>query len=224
MKQITTSVFSSDIGKFLWFKGWTLAYFLHWLDRFSTDIDIDLLDMSQEELIIQRIEEIVIMFGDIKNITLGKSLHRWILSYEEREMNIKVELNKKIWQSNKYEQKDLFWTWNITCMTEEILFTNKIVALSERFANRDLYDTYFFFKKWIWLCQLLITERTGLDLPSFCKKLIKILPEKYKENTILHNLWEVLTDKQKARVKAHLLDEVLGILNKKFLEITETNK
>jgi len=85
-----------------------LAYFLHGLDRFSTDIDIDLLDMYQEEHIIKRIEEIVIMFGDIKNITLGKSLHRRILSYEEKEMNIKVELNKKIWKNNTYEQKDLF--------------------------------------------------------------------------------------------------------------------
>lgn len=103
MKKIIKDIFSDEIGKLLRFKGGTLAYLCHHLDRFSTDIDLDILDIDQEQKIIEGIRNILPIHGEIKNETLGKSLHRWIFRYDEKSMNIKVELNKKIWINNTYE-------------------------------------------------------------------------------------------------------------------------
>lgn len=102
MKNILDSVFTHDIGNFLAFKGGTLAYRIHRLERFSTDIDLDILDIDQEENIIQSMREILVNLGDIKNETIGKTLHRRVFRYDESGMNIKVELNKRIRDNNIY--------------------------------------------------------------------------------------------------------------------------
>lgn len=206
MKQILQGIFTSEIEKFLAFKWGTLTYMLHKLDRFSTDIDLDILDIEQESIIIQRIKELLINFGDIKNETLGKTIHRWIFRYDEKGMNIKIELNKRIWTNNTYEPQNIN-NIPISCMTPDCIFANKLVALSERFVNRDLYDIYFFFREKFPINEALITERTWLSLSEFLQKLIKILPKKFKENTVLKDLWEVLSDKQKSRVKKNLVKE-----------------
>ncbi len=159
MKSILFEVFSSEISNFLAFKGGTLAYLIYNLDRFSTDIDLDILDIKKEDIIIKKMQEILVKLGDIKNETLGKTLHRWTFRYDDISMNIKVELNKRIWENNSYEMQKINKT-NILCMTKDAIFTNKLVALSERFYNRDLYDVYFFFKKEFPINHQLITERT----------------------------------------------------------------
>lgn len=128
-------------------------------------------------------------------------------------MNIKIELNKRIRKNNTYEALPLDGI-PIYSMTPDCIFANKLVALSERFANRDLYDICFFFTKKFPIKKSLITERTGLGTKKFLQKLIKDLPSKFAENTILAGLGEVLTDKQKAWVKKHLLDEVIKLLKK----------
>lgn len=48
MENILTTIFADEIGKYLAFKGGTLAYRNHSLDRFSTDIDLDILDSDKE--------------------------------------------------------------------------------------------------------------------------------------------------------------------------------
>ena len=44
---IIQDLFNSDLANFLCFKWWTACYFLYWLDRFSTDLDFDLLDKDK---------------------------------------------------------------------------------------------------------------------------------------------------------------------------------
>lgn len=215
MKKILRDIFSDNIGKYLGFKGGTLTYLYHKLDRFSTDIDIDILDSEQEQTIIERIRDILPIHGEIKNETLGKTLHRWMFRYDERSMNIKVEFNKRIWRNNTYELKNMDGI-ALACMTPDCIFANKIVALSERFANRDLYDVYFFFRENFPINEWLITERTGVSLAKFLKELIKELPKHFTENSILTGLGEVLTAKQKSWVKNHLLSETIDQI-KKFL-------
>lgn len=213
IKKILYAIFSSEIKDYLWFKWGTLTYFCYWLDRFSTDIDIDILDISQENKIIETTRNILLELWDIKNETLWKTLHRWTYRYDESNMNIKVELNKRIWENNTYETKEINWI-NITCMKKDSLFWNKIVALSERFKNRDLYDVNFFLKKWFPLNKWIIKERTWKELDVFIKDLIKILPEKYTQSSILAELWEILDDKQKIWMKNKCLDETIFLLDK----------
>ncbi len=212
MKKIIKDIFSDEIGKLLRFKGGTLAYLCHHLDRFSTDIDLDILDIDQEQKIIEGIRNILPIHGEIKNETLGKSLHRWIFRYDEKSMNIKVELNKKIWINNTYEIQtiDGLIIW---CMSPDSIFANKLVALSERWYPRDLYDVYFFFREKFSINELLITERTNLSLKDFLQNLLQQLPKHFTENNVLIGLGELLTDKQKIWAKKNLLTETIHQIN-----------
>lgn len=211
MLEIVHAIFQSPVGKYCAFKGGTLALFIHQLDRFSTDVDIDLLDPQREQLVIDTLDTILNPIGRIKNKVVGKTLHRWTLSYGEADMNIKIELNKRIRQHNRYEIVSLY---GVDCkvMSPLSLSTNKIVALSERFANRDLYDTRFFRKKGRDYDRALIVERTGKDIKVFLTDCIHSIAQHYKTNTILYQLGEVLTDKQKSRVKSHLVAETINLL------------
>jgi predicted nucleotidyltransferase component of viral defense system len=77
------------------------------LDRFSTDLDLDILDISKEQEIIEKVKEILLRLGDVKNETLGKAIHRWIFRYDADSMNIKVELNKRVRENNSYELQNI---------------------------------------------------------------------------------------------------------------------
>jgi len=92
------------------------------------------------------------------------------------------------------------------------MFTNKLVALSERFANRDLYDVYFFAKKGFGLNEDLIKERTWKDKSQLIEELVKKIPKKYNSRSILFQMGELVDNKQKNRIKKHLLDETLFYL------------
>lgn len=208
MKNLLFAIFTHKISDFLAFKGGTLAYLVYQLNRFSTDIDIDILYIEKEEQIIQGIREILLKYGEIKNETLGKTIHRWIFRYDERNMNIKIELNKRIWQNNQYNHQNIENT-HILCMTKECIFANKLVALSERSYSRDLYDVYFFFSQEFPICDAIIYERTGLNTKNFLQKLTKELPKHFTENSVLTGLGEILDDKQKLRVKKSLLKDTI---------------
>lgn len=56
---VLTDLFASDVGKYVAFKGGTLCYFLHGLDRFSTDLDFDLLDRSKTDVIVAAMTKIL---------------------------------------------------------------------------------------------------------------------------------------------------------------------
>lgn len=207
MKKIIKDIFSHEIGKSLWFKGGTLVYLVHNLDRFSTDVDLDLLDSKQEQEVIETMRNILPIHGEIKNETLGKTLHRWVFRYDEKSMNIKVELNKRAWKNNMYQLQDIDGI-AINCMTPDCIFANKLVALSERRYPRDLYDIYFFFRQSFPINEKLVTERTWLHLKDFLKKLNKDLPTHFTETSILTGLGEVMSDHQKIWVKNNLLKEI----------------
>lgn len=217
MRSILKDIFTEDISKFLAFKGGTLVYLVYDLDRFSTDIDLDILDVAQEEKIINAIRNILPLHWEIKNETLGKALHRWVFRYDERNINIKIELNKRVRDNNTYEDK-IIDDLKLKCMKKDSIFANKLVALSERVANRDLYDVHFFFKNNFPINDDIIIERTGLSLDDFFKKLIQDIKGRYIQKSILEWLGEVLDDKQKSWVKTYLLSTTIEQINH-YLEV-----
>jgi len=100
----------------------------------------------------------------------------------------------------------------VRVQTKETIFANKIVALWERMANRDIYDAYFFFQQLFSINEMVVKERTGKSVKEILSAVgeqLKTLPNTYK---ILDGLGEVLTEKQKMRVKKHLITELIGML------------
>ena len=169
------------------------------------------LDLEYEEKIIEIVRKTLYQLWDIKNETLWKTLHRWIFRYDERSMNIKVELNKRIRNSNTYNFQNIDGI-KIRCMAPGSIFANKLVALYERFKNRDLYDVNFFLKNKFPINDEIIAERTWKNIKQLVEELIELLPIHYQQNNILAELWEVLTDPQKIWMKNRALDETIDLL------------
>lgn len=66
--RILRDIYSDEsMGPILGFKGGTAAYLFYGLDRFSVDLDFDLLDADKEEYIFNQIKEIIREYGTIKD-------------------------------------------------------------------------------------------------------------------------------------------------------------
>ena len=209
--KILQALFSSSVAPYLAFKGGTLAYLCYDLTRYSTDIDLDLLDHTYEPQVIEEMTAILSRLGEIKNTTLGKNLHRWTFRYDLQSTNIKVELNKRDLSHNQYEMKNIQGI-NMQCMDALSMVTNKLLALGERRYNRDLYDTHFFRLQGYDYDEKIIKARTGKSVRVLITDIIKELPFRYEENTVLAGMGDVLTDEQKPRVKQHLATETISLL------------
>lgn len=152
MYNILIDIFSSDLSKNLALKWWTACYFLYSLDRFSTDLDFDLI--LKNENIDEKIIKILKKYWEVKNDKYDIKLSYW-----DKEVNIKIDINRNIWENNEYELVNFFWT-DIRVQNKSTIFANKLVALTERMANRDIYDVYFFFKNSFDINEKVIFERT----------------------------------------------------------------
>lgn len=143
LKEIYTNVF---IGPFLGFKGGTAAFLFYDLNRFSVDLDFDLLDASKEHEVFEQLKKILEQHGAIKDSYEKKYTLFFRISYSDGSQNIKVEVNRRNFGS-KYEVKSYLGI-PMKVMVKEDMVANKMVAMLERIgdANRDIFDTYFFEK------------------------------------------------------------------------------
>lgn len=208
MLQIILAIYQQPWSKYLAFKWGTMCYFLYNLDRFSTDLDFDILDSSQKETIVDATKKIISSFGTLKNETKWKLLHRLIYRYGVSDHNIKIEFSTQIAHHNKYKQISLLGR-NILCMAKETAFANKLCALANRVANRDLYDVYRMETQKRDFDTDIIKENTWKSMKIFFSDLGKHIKKNFHTNTILWQLGVVLSDKQKIEVKKNLIDNVL---------------
>ena len=80
----------NTIGPILGFKGGTAAYLFHKLNRFSVDLDFDLLEPGQEDYVFESIEKIISHYGKIRTQRKKRYTLFFELSYEDEDHNIKV--------------------------------------------------------------------------------------------------------------------------------------
>ncbi len=205
MYEILQDIFTSNLWKYLAFKWWTACYFFHSLDRFSTDLDFDLIK-DYENLNFELLE-ILKKYWDVKIWKFSIKL-----SYFKNDVNIKIDINRNIWNNNSYELLNFYWT-DILTQDKKTIFSNKLVALTERNTNRDIYDVYFFFKNNFEINDDLIFERTKKSRKELFSEIIQKLEKLSKNYKILDWLLEVLKDeKHKNFVKTKLVTELIQIL------------
>lgn len=66
--QILKDIYSDiELGPLLGFKGGTAAYLFYQLNRFSVDLDFDLLDAAKEETVFDKISAVLSTYGQIKD-------------------------------------------------------------------------------------------------------------------------------------------------------------
>ncbi len=212
MRQILVALFSGPYNDIIAFKGGTLAYLYYGLTRFSTDIDLDLLDLDKEQDIIQYMDHLLISMGESEKI-VGRDLHRWRFRYDPNGWIIKIELNKRQSPFTRYEQIIIDDT-PIQAQDLTSMVTNKLLALGNRRYNRDLYDIHFFLSKGYKLDEKIINDRESMSLHEWVSNIIDQIPNHFQHNTILHQLGEVVDDSQKSRIKNYLADETIQLLRR----------
>ncbi len=210
--QILKDIYSdTTISPFLGFKGGTAALMFYGLDRFSVDLDYDLLDESKEDYVFERIITIVKKYGTLKESYKKRFNLFCLLSYEDKAHNVKVEINRRQFGS-KYEIKTYLGI-SMQVMVIEDMFAHKLVAMHERMGktSRDVYDVWFFLKNRFPINKEIVEKRAGMPFNEFLKKCISQL-ENMDSRRILNGVGELLTTSQKGWAKVKLKEEAISLL------------
>ena len=199
------------ISPILGFKGGTAATFFYGLDRFSVDLDFDLLDSDKEDYVFDRLKSIIENYGTLKEARKKRFNLLYVLSYDDKDINaqnVKVEINRREFGS-KYSVES-FLGISMQVMVKEDMVAHKLCAMYERIGktNRDIFDVQFFLSHDWPVNKKIVEDRMGVSYADFLKKCIEGL-EKFDDSNILSGMGELLTEKQKSWAKAKLKSEVL---------------
>jgi predicted nucleotidyltransferase component of viral defense system len=199
------------ISPYLGFKGGTAALMFYGLDRFSVDLDFDLLDDDQADPVFGRVMKIVQRHGAIKEAHKKRFSLLIILSYEDKARRIKVEINRRQLGS-RYEIKTYLGV-SMQVMVIEDMFAHKLMAMYERIdkTSRDIYDVWFFLKSRFPINKQIVENRAEMSFDQLVNRCIDQL-EKMSNRHILDGMGELLTTSQKDWAKARLREDTINLL------------
>lgn len=206
----------------LGFKGGTAAMLFYDLPRFSVDLDFDLLDPGKKEVVFQRLREMLLRFGLLKQAVEKQYTLFFLVNYRKGERNMKIEVSKR-GSKAEFIVKN-YMGISMLVMKEEDMATGKLAALitRKRFATRDMFDLWFYLKNNWDINEQLLFEKTSLSIASALKKAQKRVKD-IKKTDLLAGLGELLDQKQKAWAREKLKDDLLFYL-KLRLEIVKKRK
>lgn len=207
LKKILIDIYNNKLFQNkLVFKGGTCLYFFHGLNRFSTDLDFNILTEEFDE---QSFTELIANYISIDEGLKKHYTYFWIGSYETGKQKIKIEINNRKWPDS-YQNQNLYGL-SVPCLDTGSMFAHKLCAILDRkrLQNRDLYDSWFMFNNNFPLKEEIITLRTGKSVKDYFKELISFLENNRIKTSVLDGLGEVLDEKHKVWVKHNLYDKLL---------------
>ena len=211
------------LGSMLGFKGGTAAMFFHALPRFSVDLDFDITqemkgDSNKLQELTGTIGRLIATKYEIKDSSNKFNTLFWLVSYGTGTTNIKIEISTRENPFNTYELKP-FYGVSVKKLQIEDMIAHKLVAATDRtsIAHRDLFDIHYFLSsKYVNDINYdIIKHRTGKNPKEFYLSLAKFLKD-IDNKSILQGLGEVLTESQKDWVKAKLLIELKGLVQRQI--------
>ena len=213
MNKILKGIYSDiRIASLLGFKGGTALYMFYNLPRFSVDLDFDLLDETKKDLVFSKVGKIVKDFGEVRDQREKYFNLFWLLSYQEGHRQVKIEINKRIFDSS-YEVKS-YLGLPILVMKKEDMFAHKLAAVLERkeLANRDIFDIWFMLDNNWKINGTLLESRVQIPAKDYLEKCLEFL-RKNSPKSILAGLGELVDNKTKIWVKDKLLEETIFLLD-----------
>lgn len=211
MAQILSLIFKDkDLCNVIAFKGGTSLMFFHNLNRFSTDLDFNLLDATKLDLVYDKVRAILTRFGTIDDEAKKLFGLVLVLNYGKGERMLKVEISIREYP-NHYEMRSLAGT-DIRVMTMPDMFAHKLCAMGERLSPRDIFDVCFFLQNHTEINEEIVQLRTGKSVAEYaawCAENVR----KASPKLLMQGLGEVLNDaKSKTFVKNKLIDETSSAL------------
>lgn len=173
------------------FKGGTCLRKVHGLNRFSEDLDFNLIKGDAESNLKEGtnglkktgIDAEILHFDDRKDVVLAKIRYEGPL-YSGTELSkgsLQIDISKHevykdpSWQTITERYSDV-GTYSIMSMEEEEILAEKFRSLVQRDMPRDFYDIWFLFEKGIEI-DLDILEKKFKELDMISKKPKKIIDE-----------------------------------------------
>lgn len=218
---LTAIVDDEKIAIQICFKGGTCAAMLGFLDRFSVDLDFDLLEKADKKILRQRFHQLFTGLGlEIKDES--QTTLQFLLRYEaepNQRNTIKLDVldqgcRADVYQPQYLPEIDRY----MNCQTVETMFANKLVALVERFeknksiAGRDLYDIHHFFMKGYRYKADIIKERRGVGIGEYLKQLISFVEKHITQTVTNQDLNTILPPKKFGQIRKVLKSETLTLL------------
>ncbi len=218
---LTAIVDDEKIATQICFKGGTCAAMLGFLDRFSVDLDFDLLKKADREVLRQRFHQLFVGI-DLEIKDESKTTLQFLLRYEaepNQRNTIKLDVldqgcKADVCQPQYLPEIDRY----MNCQTVETMFANKLVALIERFeknnsiAGRDLYDIHHFFMKGYKYEAGIIKERRGVGVGEYLGQLVGFVEKHITQTIINQDLNTILPPEKFNQIRKVLKNETLTLL------------
>lgn len=212
LMQILKDIYSDiELANSLGFKGGTALMFFYDLPRFSVDLDFNLLDLTKEKTVYEKVRRILLKYGKIFDEALKFYGPIIVLDYGVGERKLKVEISNRQWK-NQYERKNLLGI-NMEVMVAPDMFAHKLCALLDRgeLTNRDIFDSWFFMQKQMPINKEIVETRMEMSLADYIQKCINHL-EKMSDRGILNGLGELMDEDMKKFVRTKLRTETISLL------------
>jgi predicted nucleotidyltransferase component of viral defense system len=203
------------------FKGGTCASMMGIIDRFSIDLDFDLIDSAVVPKLRVCLEKIFKKL-DLKIEDQSKKVPQYFLKYGSAtggRNTLKIDITFPPPKNNEYEPVRFTEIDRIIhCQTIPTMFANKLVTVMERFekfgsiAGRDIFDIHTFFMKGFRYKPEIIEERTGKTVLKFIRTLIDFIGEKVTQTVIDQDLNTLLPPENFRKMREILKSEVLMFL------------
>lgn len=201
--EILAVVFNSKFGPHLSFLGGTCLRFIHKIERFSEDLDFDLIKAGLDhealakfigkklkelgfpsETTVKKTENVIVI-----NVKFPEVMKEMALSdLSDQKLKIKFEIDPSPFKNIRYESKQIFAygkSFNIIANTLETLFAQKIIAIIFRpyQKGRDFYDLIWFLNQKNIEPNYEIFKEKGIDIKNR-QELIRFLEEQAKKSDL----------------------------------------
>ena len=206
------------------FKGGTCAAMRNLLDRFSVDLDFDLLSREDIPTARHRLESV---FSKLHLTIKDQStiVPQYFLRYDAekgKRNTIALDITVPPPVANDYETVrfadiDRF----LPCQTVATMVANKLVTPIGRFhkhgtiAGRDIYDIHHFLFQGLPWNAAVIEERTGGPVRKFLRSLRAFIAAHVTQTVIDHDLQTLLPPEQFRQIRSLLKEETLTLLRQR---------
>src|SRR5574340_444940 len=200
----------------LGFKCGTCAAMLGYLDRFSVDLDFDVITETPNEDLRPIFHGLFDKLGLEVTLENNKALFFQLRYFNKKgqRSTLKVSASNLLTKINQYKVQYFPEIERlVNSQTIETMFANKLVAVTDRFkqhksiAGRDIYDIHHFFTMGYAYNPDVSKERTGLLVQDYFQELIEFIRKNINQTLINEDLNSLLPIRKFQQIRKVILPE-----------------